>query len=994
MLLLLRNNDGGLTDVSSALASVFEAGKAIRATKAETVFDDFNRADGAIGANWSGQSFYTNVSIADNGVGSGTTRASRYTATVFSDNHFAQAKFRSLTSWGMVTVRGSASGSFYAAGRNSNDTGNPNYFIYRFDDASTRVQLLNTGQATQVGDVFRLTVRDSLLTLTVNGVDIGSVTDTIVKSGGGPGLTINSGNIATAVLDDFVGGDVGGLASRYESTGQVQVVAITPATDNFNRTNADPIDGSWVKAPGTSTNAKIISNEVGLSANPGFGIHIAYYNNTYSVWPSDQYSQVRVTDLVGIDDYLGPIVRCAGAGWSPYKNYYFAHIRGGFGASKTMTLGKYVDGTQTTISTSSTITIADNDIIRLEAKGSALTVYINGISVLTGTDSSLGAGYPGFMMKQNSADPSNPNLDDWEGGSLNPRLSPYEAEEGLAPSRISVHEAIQSINSSLITPFEALAILAQALASVYESLEGTSGTPVDNSAESPFESLQIVASAGAKAYEALGSITQDRSSIVEALQQITQSRASVIEALEGLSSSTNSNLESAGGLSSDRMSAFEWISSIERSLGTIQEALSVVSQDRASNLEAGIGIATSDASVWESNINLDTSTASNIEAAGSSANAMLSAYEAGLSLSSDAPSPLESLEVLQRLNQACFESITALASTSLSNQEAAGNLAGSYSSNYEAINSLLAQYITVYESQGSPGDIFASAVIPFEAKGLVEAGRSSFIESLGSASSDLIHAFEGGAAIVRSILTAYEASVAVNRSLGTPLESTTLLTVASQTSFEAAKALIRSFDSAMEALQVLDSTKASCQEAVGIVSNTGASAFEAGLVLSRTLAGVYEALAVLSELANTQIEASGYVSTAKIAAYEATKILQGTFNSPFEASVSLSTTTSSIQEALVRTARELNSNIEAIGLVNAVRSHPLEAVGHVSKIVGINYESLIKLLVSALSPYESRAAVGIALQILYGHIGQTSLYNEKKDTTHIHNKTRNPFYED
>jgi hypothetical protein len=1008
MLLLLRSNGGGLTDVSSALASVFEAqvglvptlqsiyeaGKGVWATKAETIFDDFNRADGAIGANWSNLSFYTNASVADNGVGASTTRASRYTATVFSDNHFAQARFRSLTSWGMVTVRGSSSGSFYAAGRNSNDTGNPNYFIYRFDNASTRVQLLNTGQATQVGDVFRLTVRDSLLTITVNGIDIGSVTDTTVRFGGSPGFTVNNGNSSVAVLDDFVGGDVGGRASQYEATGQVQSVSAPVVTDDFNRANSDPINGNWVKAPGTSANMKVISNEVGLSSNPGFQVHAAYYNNSYSIWPSNQYSQIKVTDLVGTDDYVGVIVRCAGVGWSSHKNYYFAHVRGGFGAAKDVLLGKYVEGIATTIS-SGTATIADNDTLRLEVEGTSLRFTINGSLILSGTDSSLSAGFPGFMMKQNSADPSNPNLDDWAGAGLMLRVSAYEAETGLGPTAISVQEATGDASRSILVPFEALSLIAESLVSVYESLEDVGSTPVDNDAITPFESLEGVAGASAKAYEALGSLTNDHISILEALEIVTQSRTVVLEALLGLENSAQTIEESTGTALNVESTSYEWVSSIVSSLTAAQEALENVARTTDSNQEANEGITASKSSAWESMVSVALDSVSNQEAIGITARELINAYEAGSNLNAAASTSFEALQVLQQLNQSSFEALSALATSSPSNYEAVEGLAGSFAVNYEAINGLIAEALSNYEAQGPPGEVFTAAVSPYEAIWSTSSDRTIALESLTGQDRSLIHSFEAGVNIARSIITAYEAGLVISRQLDTPVESSTLISTDYTSSFEAAKSLVTTFDSTIEALQVLASARQTCIEAIGIVSSAETTPVESGMAMTRALASVYEGLALVSKLASSAQEASVLLSSTTIAAYEAITILDGSDSSPWESSIALSQTTVSLQEALTRTVRDLAGNIEAAGLVQSSRSHPVEAITNVSRILDSNYEGLAKLVASAVSRYESMGAIGIALQILYGRPSDSSgLYSEKRDTIQIPGPSRDPFYKD
>src|SRR5260370_41262138 len=88
-----------------------------------------------------------------------------------------------------------------------------------------------------------------------------------------------------------------------------------------------------------------------------------------------------------------------------------------------MTIYQMTAGTWGNI-TSSTVTGAAGDLLCMEASGSTLTCFQNGVNVLSTTDSSYTTGQPGLVL--NNAVGS--IADNWSGGNLHP-LAQLDTEQ-------------------------------------------------------------------------------------------------------------------------------------------------------------------------------------------------------------------------------------------------------------------------------------------------------------------------------------------------------------------------------------------------------------------------------------------------------------------------------------------------------------------------------------------------------------------------------------
>lgn len=127
--------------------------------------------------------------------------------------------------------------------------------------------------------------------------------------------------------------------------------------------------------------------------------------NTYS---NDQYSQESVSS--GASGSPETTVRCSGTG-----SCYFSYNN----SPGLLGIAKFVSGAFTDKGSVSG-SLAINDVVRIEASGTTLTLKKNGTSVFTASDSSLTTGAPGPGLDGNSG----VVIDNWEGGNLGGATGP------------------------------------------------------------------------------------------------------------------------------------------------------------------------------------------------------------------------------------------------------------------------------------------------------------------------------------------------------------------------------------------------------------------------------------------------------------------------------------------------------------------------------------------------------------------------------------------
>lgn len=177
--------------------------------------------------------------------------------------------------------------------------------------------------------------------------------------------------------------------------------SIATFSDNFTRANADPLSnpsssgGTWTVGPGGFNNVQINSNTVIASA--------ATNDNGCRVLTPTFTGQQRATVTLGsVTELIGPCVRMQ----STTDASCYAVITNASATS--LSVYKITDtaGTITYVKNGADITIsavAAGDTIGIDASGTStvtLTIYRNGVSVATRTDSTspYTGGQPGFWF--------------------------------------------------------------------------------------------------------------------------------------------------------------------------------------------------------------------------------------------------------------------------------------------------------------------------------------------------------------------------------------------------------------------------------------------------------------------------------------------------------------------------------------------------------------------------------------------------------------------
>ena len=190
------------------------------------------------------------------------------------------------------------------------------------------------------------------------------------------------------------------------------------ATDAFNRPNENPIAGSWTSV--AAANLQLLNNAV-RAASPSLGVNgVAFYNAL--TWPADQWSEVTIstlpTEIAGGMGDNGPAVRIA----SNAPTYYVAAAF----ANGSLELYRAINNNFSRLLVAGTV--ATGDRVRLEAQGTTLRVYRNGVLLGSVQDTQIATGSAGMGQDGTSG-----ALDDWAGGGFAPGPAPAPPAASLLP---------------------------------------------------------------------------------------------------------------------------------------------------------------------------------------------------------------------------------------------------------------------------------------------------------------------------------------------------------------------------------------------------------------------------------------------------------------------------------------------------------------------------------------------------------------------------------
>lgn len=181
------------------------------------------------------------------------------------------------------------------------------------------------------------------------------------------------------------------------------------ASDDFNRADVDPITGNWTDLNGANSRIKILSN----------AIQASHGNNAAARWTgtgtftNDQYSSVQIPTWRNTSSRIGAIVR-ASADTAANRDHYGYRITDT--VPSTTVLFKIVNGTETSLDSSTSVTWTNSDRVECESEGTTIRGLKNGTSQISVTDSALTTGQPGVTAYY--AGGTAVQGDNWEAGSL------------------------------------------------------------------------------------------------------------------------------------------------------------------------------------------------------------------------------------------------------------------------------------------------------------------------------------------------------------------------------------------------------------------------------------------------------------------------------------------------------------------------------------------------------------------------------------------------
>ncbi len=185
-------------------------------------------------------------------------------------------------------------------------------------------------------------------------------------------------------------------------------------SDYFDRANATTLGSNWQKIgpSGGAADGDIFSNKCALASN---GQIDAQWSPSGSI--ANQYSQATILSI-SLTNYLLVGVRTSG---SISSDGYYAGWNGADTPTVQYSICKFNGSNPTRLALSSQL-LAVSDVVKLAVEGNKLSLYVNGIGILTATDTDFSVGYPGLLAVGGATDL--PVFDNWFGGSIDPYVGP------------------------------------------------------------------------------------------------------------------------------------------------------------------------------------------------------------------------------------------------------------------------------------------------------------------------------------------------------------------------------------------------------------------------------------------------------------------------------------------------------------------------------------------------------------------------------------------
>src|SRR4051812_16226365 len=214
------------------------------------------------------------------------------------------------------------------------------------------------------------------------------------------------GFVALSCASDRVVGPSSQPSAISEPTAASAAETYTASySESFTGTSG-PLGSPWTQQDPPATINRNGSG-VGKGSTNGTDIFVIWTGNTFG---NDQYSQVRIAG--GLANYSQAVqlsVRSTGTSEATYKGYaFFTDGLSGTGHSE---VDKVVNGQWTTLRAFAQ-SFTTGDVVKLEAVGTAITVYKNGVSLGSVSDATFSSGSRGVGVHASAVLSA-----DWQGGS-------------------------------------------------------------------------------------------------------------------------------------------------------------------------------------------------------------------------------------------------------------------------------------------------------------------------------------------------------------------------------------------------------------------------------------------------------------------------------------------------------------------------------------------------------------------------------------------------
>lgn len=206
--------------------------------------------------------------------------------------------------------------------------------------------------------------------------------------------------------------------------------------DTFIRANAVTLGANWTNV---ARSMDIVSNQC-KADQASSGENLSYYSGAGWTGGNDQYSEALLNFIESGKD-VATACRISGTTEGNANAYLF--VINDADAAITLpsalfsvALYKQVAGSFTPLGASVTgVTIAVNDVIRIEAEGTTIRGLINGVQIVSRTDSALASGGPGLYVGSGFNSIWGNGTTGWAAGdfTVGPTKTPYQPAYAMAP---------------------------------------------------------------------------------------------------------------------------------------------------------------------------------------------------------------------------------------------------------------------------------------------------------------------------------------------------------------------------------------------------------------------------------------------------------------------------------------------------------------------------------------------------------------------------------